>query len=87
MNLGTAELRAALAEKFRRENGLDYAPSEIMVTSGASEALFLAIAAVVEKGDEVLIGDPGFVSYSAIARVTHGRAVSGPHGREVPPHR
>ena len=78
MNLGTAELRAALAEKFRRENGLDYAPSEIMVTSGASEALFLAIAAVVEKGDEVLIGDPGFVSYSAIARVTHGRAVSVP---------
>ena len=78
MNLGIAELREALSEKFRRENGLDYAPSEIMVTSGASEALFLAIAAVVEKDDEVLMGDPGFVSYAALARVTNGRPIAVP---------
>jgi len=78
MNLGTAELREALSEKFRRDNGLDYAPGEIMVTSGASEALFLAIAAVVEKEDEVLLGDPGFVSYAALTRVAQGRAVAVP---------
>jgi aspartate aminotransferase len=78
MNLGIAELREALSEKFRRDNGLDYAPGEIMVTSGASEALFLAIASVVEKDDEVLMGDPGFVSYAALARVTNGRPVAVP---------
>ena len=78
MNLGTAELRAAISEKFRQDNELEYSPEEIMVTSGASEALFLAIAAVVEKGDEVLIGDPGFVSYSALTRITGGRPVSVP---------
>lgn len=78
MNLGIAELREALSEKFRRQNGLDYAPGEIMVTSGASEALFLAVAAVVEEGDEVLVGDPGFVSYAALARVAQGRPVAVP---------
>lgn len=78
MNLGTAELRKAISEKFRRENGLDYAASDIMVTSGASEALFLAIAAVVDEGGEVLVGDPGFVSYSALTRMTRGRPVGVP---------
>lgn len=78
MNLGTAELREAISEKFRRDNGLDYAPGEIMVTSGASEALFLAIAAVVDEGGEVLMGDPGFVSYSALTRMTRGRPVGVP---------
>ncbi len=78
MNLGIPELRAALSEKLRLENGLDYAPAEIMVTSGASEALFLAIASVVEEGDEVLMGDPGFVSYAALTRVSQGRPVSVP---------
>ena len=78
MNLGIPELRAALSEKLRLENGLDYAPAEIMVTSGASEALFLAIASVVEEGDQVLMGDPGFVSYAALTRVSQGRPVSVP---------
>ncbi|UEC42848.1 MAG: putative aspartate aminotransferase [Methanothrix sp.] len=78
MNMGTAELRAALSEKLKRENRIDYSPREIMVTSGASEALFLAIAAVVEEGDEVLMGDPGFVSYSALARIARGRPVGVP---------
>ena len=78
MNLGIPELREALSEKFRRENGLDYAPGEIMVTSGASEALFLAIAAAVEKDDQVLMGDPGFVSYAALTRVAQGRPVAVP---------
>lgn len=78
MNLGTAELRDALSEKFRRDNRLDYSPEEIMVTSGASEALFLAIEALVENGEEVMMGDPSFVSYSALTHVAGGSPVMVP---------
>ncbi len=68
-NKGIPELREAISEKFRRENGLDFSPDEIIVTSGASEALHIAILAVVERGDEVLIPDPGFVSYPPLVRL------------------
>jgi len=75
-NCGTPELRAAIADKFRRENGIDYQPEEIMVTSGASEALFLIIAALVDRGDEVIIGDPAFLSYLELTKLVGGRPVS-----------
>lgn len=74
-NLGIPELRAAICEKFRRENGLTFSPDQIMVTSGASEALFLAIAAVTSPGDEVLMPDPGFVSYRPLVQAANGRPV------------
>jgi aspartate aminotransferase len=77
-NCGYPELREALADKFRAENGIDCSPEEIMVTSGASEALFLAIAALVDRGDEVLIGDPSFLSYSALTKLVGGRPVDVP---------
>src|SRR5512137_1129805 len=77
-NCGVPELRAALAEKFRSENGIDYQPEEIMVTSGASEALFLVIAALVDRGDEVIIGDPAFLSYVELTRLVGGRPVNVP---------
>nr|WP_235619482.1 MULTISPECIES: pyridoxal phosphate-dependent aminotransferase [Methanothrix] len=74
-NLGIPELRAAICEKLRRENGLTFSPDQIMVTSGASEALFLAIAAVTSPGDEVLMPDPGFVSYRPLVQAANGRPV------------
>jgi len=49
-----------------------------MVTSGASEALFLVIAALVDKGEEVLVGDPSFLSYAELAKVVGGKPVSVP---------
>ncbi len=82
-NCGVPELRSALAEKFRRENGIECTPEEIMVTSGASEALFLVIAALVDKGDEVLIGDPSFLSYSALTKLVGGRPVNVPLNDEL----
>jgi aspartate aminotransferase len=82
-NCGYPELREALAEKFRAENGIDCSPEEIMVTSGASEALFLAIAALVDKEDEVLIGDPSFLSYSALTKLVGGRPVDVPLNDEL----
>jgi len=77
-NCGVPELRAALAEKFRRENQITCSAEEIMVTSGASEALFLAIAALVDKGDEVLIADPSFLSYAELTKLVGGKPVGVP---------
>ena len=61
-NCGVPALREALAEKLVRENQIDCTADDIMVTSGASEALFLAIVALVDRGEEVLVGDPSFLS-------------------------
>jgi len=77
-NCGVPELRAALAGKFQKENHIDCTAEEIMVTSGASEALFLIIAALVDQGDEVLIGDPAFLSYVELTRLVGGRPVAVP---------
>ncbi len=77
-NCGVPDLRTALAEKFCSENRIDCTAEEIMVTSGASEALFLVIAALVDRGEEVLIGDPSFLSYAELIRLVGGRPVSVP---------
>jgi aspartate aminotransferase len=77
-NLGIPELREALCRKFKRENNFTVEPDEVIVTSGASEALHLALQALVEKKDEVLIPDPGFVSYVALTKIAGGKAVGVP---------
>ncbi len=65
---GIPPLRAAIAAKLARDNGLDYDPdSEIMVTNGAQEAVFIALQATVGRGDELLIGDPHYTVYDEIA--------------------
>lgn len=76
---GIPELREALAQKAHREYGLDYDPnSEILITSGGIEAIFLAIFGFVNPGDEVLIPDPGFVCYEPCVRLAGGVPVSIP---------
>ncbi|MEE8357993.1 MAG: aminotransferase class I/II-fold pyridoxal phosphate-dependent enzyme, partial [Candidatus Hydrothermarchaeales archaeon] len=59
-------------EKLWTENGIKTDEEELIVTSGASEALALALLAVVNPGDEVLIPDPGFVSYAPLIRTASG---------------
>jgi aspartate aminotransferase len=82
-NMGIPELREALARKFQKENGLKYSPDQIMITSGASEALHVAIEALCGKGDELLVPDPGFVSYSALATMADAKAVPVPLGESL----
>ncbi|VVB86907.1 Aromatic-amino-acid aminotransferase 2 [uncultured archaeon] len=77
-NLGIPELRQALCGKFEKENHFSVRPDEIIVTSGASEALHLALSALIDPGDEVLMPDPGFVSYSALTKIAGGRATGVP---------
>lgn len=61
---GIPELREALAQKMHRDYGLTYDPeSEVLVTVGGTEALFLALLSLINPGDEVLIPNPGFVCY------------------------
>jgi aspartate aminotransferase len=72
---GTPALKAAIIEKFERENGLIYAPDEIMVSAGAKQVIFNAIMATVEKGDEVIIPAPFWIAYEQIVRMAGGTPV------------
>jgi aspartate aminotransferase len=83
VNMGIPELREALSKKFKAENRIDYSPAEIMVTSGASEALYIALQALCGEGDEVLVPDPGFVSYSALTVLSNAKPVSVPLGEKL----
>ncbi|MBI4367097.1 MAG: pyridoxal phosphate-dependent aminotransferase [Deltaproteobacteria bacterium] len=61
---GEMQLRVAICEKLRRENGLAYAPEEIVVTCGAKAAIYAVFQALVNPGDEVIIPAPYWVSYA-----------------------
>jgi aspartate aminotransferase len=74
-NKGTESLRAAIADKHARDNDLDVNPSDVIATAGGSEALHLALEAHIDSGDEVLIPDPGFVSYEALTHLAGGTPV------------
>ncbi|MGA2934971.1 MAG: pyridoxal phosphate-dependent aminotransferase [Methanomicrobiales archaeon] len=76
VNAGIVELRTAISEKLRRENALSYRPDQVIVTAGASEALHLVCQALMNPGDRVLVPDPGFVSYAALATIA-GAKVEG----------
>lgn len=69
-NYGYPELRKAIAEKLQRMNGIVADPAtEIMVTSGGEEAVAAALLALLEKGDEVLVPDPGYIPYSSLVKL------------------
>jgi aspartate aminotransferase len=72
---GTAELKAAVAAKFQRDNGLTYAPQEISVNVGGKHTLFNALVATIDKGDEVIIPAPYWVSYPDIVAYAGGTPV------------
>jgi aspartate aminotransferase len=69
---GIPELRQALARKLRDENGLDYAPSEIVIANGAKQAIANAVLALIEPGDEAILLSPYWVSYEIIVRLAGG---------------
>ena len=72
---GTPELRAAVAEKFRRDNGLSYEPSEVVVGAGGKQVIFNALMCTLESGDEVIVPTPYWVSYPDITLLADGRPV------------
>jgi aspartate aminotransferase len=69
---GYPELREAICQKFKRDNNLDYKPENIIVSTGAKQSLANAVFAVVDKGDEVIIPTPYWVTYSEIVKLAEG---------------
>jgi aspartate aminotransferase len=72
---GIPELRTAISEKFKRDNGLEYKPSEIIVSNGAKQSCFNAILAVCGEGDEVIIPAPYWLSYPEMVRLAGAEPV------------
>ncbi len=80
---GTPALRKAVAEKFRRDSGLDYRPEEIIVSSGGKQVIFNAMLATINPGDEVVIPSPCWVSYPDIVSLADGKPVLVPCGQNT----
>ena len=73
---GIAELKEAIAKKFKRENGLDYKPSQITVGTGGKQVLYNAFVATLNPGDEVIIPAPYWVSYPDMVLLAGGEPVA-----------
>ena len=71
-NPGIADLREAISEKLLKENGIQYNPSQIVVSTGAKQALFNSILAVCDAGDEILLPYPCWVSYTHMVEMSGG---------------
>jgi aspartate aminotransferase len=72
---GYPELRKAIANKLKNENGLDYDASQIVVSTGAKQAIANALLSLVNPGEEVIIPTPYWVSYSEVVKLTEGVSV------------
>jgi aspartate aminotransferase len=79
---GTPALKAAIAEKFRRENGLNYQPGQVVVGTGAKQVIFNALMATIGPGDEAVIPTPSWVSYPDIVELAGGTPVFVPCRRD-----
>ena len=75
---GIPELKKAIAAKFKRENGLDYKPTQISVGTGGKQVLFNALMATVNPGDEVIVPAPYWVSYPEMVAIAGGQPVFAP---------
>ncbi len=79
---GYLSLREAICAKLRNENGLEYTPAQIVVSTGAKQALCNVILATVNPGDEVVIPTPAWVSYVEMVKLAEGISVTVPAGIE-----
>lgn len=80
---GIPELKAAICAKFKRENGLDYAPNQITVGTGGKQVLYNALVATLNPGDEVIIPAPYWVSYPDMVLMAGGEPVAVEAGVET----
>ena len=69
---GLLPLRKAICEKFKKDNGLDYEPSQIIVSNGAKHSIFNACYAILDEGDEVIIPAPYWLTYPEVVKVCGG---------------
>lgn len=69
---GYADLREAVCQKFKRDNGLSYKPENIVVSTGAKQSLANVVLSIIDKGDEVIIPTPFWVTYAALVQLAQG---------------
>ncbi len=69
---GTVQVREAISKKFKRDNGLDYAPDQIVVSNGAKQSIANVVLSIVNPGDEVILPAPFWVSYAEIVKLAKG---------------
>lgn len=79
---GTPELKRAIIEKFKREDGLEYAENEVMASNGGKQVIFNSMVATVEPGDEVIVTAPYWISYVDLIKFGGGTPVIVPCGVE-----
>ncbi len=72
---GIPDLKIAVANKLKRDNGLEYAPNQIIVNNGAKHSLFNLFSATIQKGDEVIIPAPYWVTYPELVKYCGGTVV------------
>jgi len=72
---GTPSLKAAIIAKFKRDNGLDYGPKQVIVSCGGKQSFFNLVQAIINPGDEVIIPAPYWVSYPDIVILADGKPV------------
>ena len=72
---GYVDLKAAICEKFKRDNGLNYKPSQVVVSTGAKQSIANVCMVLLNPGDEVLLPAPYWVSYSAIATLAESKSI------------
>ena len=72
---GTPEVREAIAAKLKRDNGLNYAPNQIITNVGAKHSLFNVFQALIDEGDEVIVPSPYWVSYPEMVKFSGGNPV------------
>ena len=77
---GLVELREAISRKFKRDNGLDYGSDQIVVSNGAKQTIANVCLSLLDKGDEVILFAPYWVSYSAIVKMAGAVPVPVPAG-------
>ncbi len=70
---GFPDLRQAIADKFLRENNLQYKTDEVMVSTGAKQCIYNAVMSIVDEGDEVIIPSPFWVTYADIVKLAGGK--------------
>lgn len=77
-NEGIAPLRAAFATRFGSRNGMEVDPARVYVTAGAQQGLHLAMSMLLNAGDEILIPNPGYPTFTMTAQLVHARPISYP---------
>ncbi len=73
---GFLELRKAICNKEKRVNDIDISPEEVIVTTGVSEGIFMIMAAIINKGDEILVPGPTYPPYTSYCKFFEGKPVS-----------